>query len=153
MNVNLKTKKHATLRKALRFNNLKAKAESRNWESGGPRAGPEVRGRPGATEGMEPRITRTTRIRKMFQRKDGRISLATSEGNGQGKKKKRHLPADADGRRWRIPLFHICVNLRGSAGNSDFGCGWPRWAFLRLFHWIPSRGRPGVFFDPGLDKS
>jgi len=28
-------------------------------------------------------------------------------------KKKRHLPADdADGRRWRIPIFDICVNLR-----------------------------------------
>jgi hypothetical protein len=36
-----------------------------------------------------------------------------AEGNEQGKKKERHLPADkADGRRWGIPPFHICVNLR-----------------------------------------
>jgi hypothetical protein len=36
-----------------------------------------------------------------------------------------------------VRRIFICVNLRQSAGNSGFGCGWPRWDLCVLLWQIP----------------
>jgi hypothetical protein len=41
----------------------------------------------------------------------------------------------------------ICVNLRPSAGNSELGCGWPRYAVASLrwvLHAKPNQGGSGA---------